>query len=257
MTDRPAVGHVAETFGDVAESYAQARPAYPQELFAWLARVAPGSRLAWDCACGNGQASIGLAGHFDRVVATDASAGQVAAAVRDPRVEYRVADAADSGLADRSVDVVTVAQALHWLPRAQFYAEARRVARPGAVLAAWTYHWLTTGDRDLDAVLAELGTRTLAPYWPAGREHVENRYADLDFPESRLEVPPFDLVQRWDVDRLLTYLRSWSSVSRYRSQHGVDPVTSVEPTIRGLWARSPDPTRLVRWSLTVLAARLP
>lgn len=275
MTERPDhegdVGraNVASTFGEVAGAYAAARPGYPPRLFDWLAREAPGSTLAWDCACGSGQASVALAGHFARVVGTDASADQIAAARPNPRVEYRVAAAQHSGLPDRSVDLITVAQALHWLPLLEFYAEARRVARPGALIAAWTYHWLTTGDERIDATIAALATGTLAGYWPAGREHVDNEYADLDFPTPRLPVPAFELTQRWDADRLLTYLRSWSAVSRFRTQHGTDPVAAVEPELRARWAElaaqtdpaddvSPKPpTLLVRWPLTVLAARLP
>lgn len=253
MTD--AAGSVPATFGGVADSYAAARPGYPAGLFAWLADIAPARDLAWDCGCGSGQASVGLADHFARVVATDASAGQIAAAAPHDRIEYRVAPAERSGLPDDSADLVTVAQALHWLPLDAFYAEVRRVARPGAAIAAWSYHWLTTGDERIDDVVDHLATGTLAGYWPAGREHVDNEYADLDFPFTRLDVPRFEMGQRWPLDRLLTYLRSWSSVARYRQAHGIDPVDAVAAELAPLWG---DVTteRDVRWPLTILAGRV-
>ena len=66
-----------DNFSAVAGGYARHRPAYPDALFDWLAAVAPRREAAWDCACGNGQASVGLAAHFDHVCATDASAKQI------------------------------------------------------------------------------------------------------------------------------------------------------------------------------------
>lgn len=245
---------VPSTFGSVAEQYAAARPTYPAALFDWLADVAPARGLAWDCGCGNGQASAGLAQRFAAVVGTDASAEQIAAAQPHDRVSYRVAAAQDSGLATHTVDLVTIAQALHWFPLEEFYAEVRRVTRRGAVVAAWSYHWLTTGDAGIDAIVDHLATGTLGGYWPAGREHVDNEYADLDFPFVRIDPPPLAMTQDWPLDRLLTYLRSWSSVSRYRAQHGVDPVDEVAPALAALWG-DPALARPVRWPLTILAGR--
>ncbi|HEY2140100.1 MAG TPA: hypothetical protein VGH00_08465, partial [Chthoniobacterales bacterium] len=59
-------------FSKQAEGYAKFRPRYPQELFRYLATIAPRRELAWDCATGNGQAAVELAEVFDRVIATDA-----------------------------------------------------------------------------------------------------------------------------------------------------------------------------------------
>lgn len=54
----------ADQFSAVARAYARYRPSYPAELFAALARAAPGRRAAWDCATGTGQAATGLAAHL-------------------------------------------------------------------------------------------------------------------------------------------------------------------------------------------------
>lgn len=245
---------VPATFGTVAGSYAQARPGYPDALFDWLAAQAPARHLAWDCAAGSGQASVGLAAHFDHVVATDASAAQIAQAVPLSRIEYRVAPAEDSGLADASVDLITVAQALHWLPLDAFYAEVCRVSRPRALIAVWTYHWLTSGDAGIDAVVDDLALSTLDGYWPSGREHVDNEYADLSFPFERVDAPAFEMTAQWTRERLITYLRSWSATSRFVSETGTDPVVAVDAALAPLW---PDDTvRQVRWPLTVLAGRV-
>src|SRR5262249_7162330 len=101
-------------FSGHAADYRAFRPDYPPELFAFLASVAPGRDLAWDCGTGSGQAAVGLAEHFAKVFATDASAEQLKNAQPHPRVEYAVAPAEKCPLGDHVVDLVTVAQALHW-----------------------------------------------------------------------------------------------------------------------------------------------
>ncbi|HEX4936896.1 MAG TPA: class I SAM-dependent methyltransferase, partial [Gemmatimonadaceae bacterium] len=132
-------GAFNDLFSEHAATYVAARPEYPDELYRFVVGLAPGRELAWDCATGNGQAARDLARYFERVIATDASAAQIEHAAPVPNVEYRVATAESSGLADRSVQLVTVAQALHWLDLDAFYAEVRRVTVPGGVLAAWSY----------------------------------------------------------------------------------------------------------------------
>src|SRR5262245_38403499 len=120
-------------FSTVASNYALYRPRYPAELFAYLATLVPTCEFAWDCATGSGQAAVALAAHFKRVIATDASATQIANGETHPRVEYRVAPAEQSGLAAASVDLLTVAQALHWFDLPRFFVEANRVLRPRGV----------------------------------------------------------------------------------------------------------------------------
>jgi len=71
-------------FSEQAQTYARHRPHYPDELFEYLASIAPGRDLAWDCGTGNGQAALGLARHFNRVVASDASSEQIKQATRHP-----------------------------------------------------------------------------------------------------------------------------------------------------------------------------
>src|SRR5690625_4898861 len=130
-------------FSGHARAYASARPTYPPELFAWLAGLAPRRALAWDCATGNGQAARMLATHFARVIATDASAEQITNAVPDPRIEYRVAAAEAPGLHANSVDLVAIAQAVHWLDRPRFYAAARTALVPEGLIAVWSYGLFT------------------------------------------------------------------------------------------------------------------
>lgn len=70
--------------------------------------------LAVDVATGSGQAALDLAKHFETVIALDGSAEQLRHAAQAPNVQYRHADAHDTGLPDGCADLVTAASALHW-----------------------------------------------------------------------------------------------------------------------------------------------
>ena len=222
-------------FSTVACEYSLFRPGYPEELFEWLARAAPAPDAAWDCGCGSGQASVPLAAHFSHVFATDAAAEQLAAAKRHPRVSYSVAPAEHSGLADASVDLVTVAQALHWFDVEAFYAEARRVARPGAVIAVWNYPRPRFVDPAFDQPFLEFYRDVVGPYWPAERRHIESNYATLPFPFEELPHPQFAIELRWNFEQVLGYVSSWSATTRYRQATGSDPLPLLRASLSPIW----------------------
>lgn len=242
-------------FSPVARAYAAHRPRYPEELFDWLARTAPSREVAWDCATGSGQAAAALARRFDRVVATDASAEQIAAAAPDARIEYRVAPAEASGLPAGSVDVVTVAQALHWLDRERFYAEARRVLRERGVLAAWTYGASVFGEPDLDAIHRRFYVDVVGPYWPAERALVEDGYATLEVPFEEIEAPSFAMEAEWPIASFLGYVGTWSAVSRFRRERGVDPIAAFAAELSARWG-DPATARRIRWPLAIRVGRV-
>lgn len=242
-------------FARVASHYANHRPTYPPQLFAWLADQAPDCRLAWDCATGSGQAAVALADYFAEVIASDASSAQIEAATPCARVVYRVAGADSSGLPDHCVDLVTVAQALHWFELGPFYAEVQRVLKPGGLLAVWTYGVFRVegGAADqIQALLDRFYYDTVGPYWPPERRHVENGYAGLSFPFEPLSVPEFAMSVAWTLDDLAGYLRSWSATSRYAEQRGIDPVAGLAAELVPLWGAGP---RRVVWPLSMKVGR--
>lgn len=227
--------HFKDHFSNVAKTYASYRPQYPAELYAWLAHISPTTELVWDCACGTGQASLGLAEHFQQVVATDASAQQIAAAEPHPKIEWRVTSAETSGLADNSVDLITVAQALHWFDLDKFYAEAQRVLKPQGVLAVWTYGVLKIAEPRIDALAQDFYSNTLGSYWPSERAIVETGYRDLAFPFQEFPVPAFNMQLNWSKAQLMGYFRSWSATDRYLKTKGSDPVSDLEQQLADLW----------------------
>lgn len=232
-------------FSSLAPGYAAHRPHYPQVLFDFLAGLSPEGSVVWDCATGSGQAAVGLARHFRQVIATDASSAQVAQAHPHPRVVYRVATAEASGLPEASIDMVTVAQAAHWFDLPAFYNEARRVLRPGGVIALWGYERLRVPEA-ISATVAEFYEHTLAGCWPPERHWVENAYRDLPFPFSTLPVPPIVMQADWRLDQLLGYFSTWSAVRRYCDRHGHDPLPALAEKLIPLWG-SPGTAKTLKW----------
>lgn len=241
-------------FSRVADAYAQSRPHYPGELFTWLATLPERRALVWDCGAGSGQASVALADYFDQVIATDLSEAQLARAPAHPKIHYRVATAEASGLAAASVDLVTVAQALHWFDHARFFAEARRVLAPGGALAAWTYGTMVVEDDAINGLARAYYHDTVGPYWPAERRLVEEGYRSIAFPFERIAAPTFDIVLEWTLAQLLAYFRSWSATARYVQARGQDPVDALAPLLARAWGDSAS-RRRIRWPLTILAGR--
>ena len=244
----------AALFSTVAREYANFRPGYPPELFAWLAQVAPARDAVWDCGCGSGQASTALAGHFSVVQATDVAPAQIAAARPHPRVRYTVAPAENSGLPAASVDLITVAQALHWFDVPAFYAEARRVARPRAVLAVWNYPRPRFVDARLDALFLGFYGGVVGPYWPPERRHIEANYTTLPFPFEELPHPEFGLTLEWNLEQVLGYVSSWSATARYRKDRGDDPVPRLRASLQPAWPTSG--TATLRMPIGLRAARI-
>lgn len=221
-------------FSTQTDAYARARPTYPAAWYDWLAGVVVARRLAWDVGCGTGQASADLARGFERVIATDPSAAQVAAATPRDNIEYRIEPAESSSLADASVDLIHVAQAYHWFDHARFAAEVRRVARPGAVVAAVGYRLLRITPA-IDALIDVLHDDIVGPYWPPERIHVERGLSDLPFDFHEIAVPQIRMGGALDMTQLIDYFGSWSALARFRKQVGTDPLPAFAERLRPVW----------------------
>jgi SAM-dependent methyltransferase len=241
-------------FSTVSAAYAAFRPRYPAALFAYLAREAPARDTAWDAGTGSGQAAVSLAEHFGQVIATDASAEQIAHAASHPTVTYRVAAAEASGLPDSSVDLVTAAQAVHWFDRPRFWAEARRVLRPNGLIAVWTYVLVQIAP-EIDAELNRFYDETVGPFWPPERRLTEQRYRTIDFPFTELRTPDFVIEQKISLDDLAGYVRTWSATRGFVKAHGHDPVDQLVAALVPLWG-DPRTERRACWPIAMRAGRI-
>jgi SAM-dependent methyltransferase len=242
-------------FSTQARLYAEFRPDYPSELFDFIGASVPEHELAWDCATGNGQAALGLAKRFDHVIATDISSEQIANAKPHPRVEYRIAPAEGSGLADHSADAITITQALHWLDIPRFYDEVRRVAKPHAVFVATVYSDPVLDDPAADRILHNYNKVIVGSYWPPERKIVDEAYANIPFPFQELSAPNLKMERDWSLPELAGYLRSWSATTRYMKEKGIDPVLAFETEMARLWG-GPSQRRRLHWPFTIRAGRV-
>lgn len=243
----------ADHFSRDPAAYAKFRPRYPDALFGWLATLPQYRCHAWDCATGNGQAAVPLSQHFDLVFASDASRGQLGSAQRAPRVRYFAGLGESSPLRSRSIDLVTVAQAMHWLDATKFTAEAGRVLAPGGALAVWAYGRLRM-DGPVGRVMTRFYTETVGPYWPPERAIVEEGFRSVSLPIHEAIPPPLAMDAELTLDGLAGYVRTWSAVGRYLTAQARDPVAELVEELGPIWG-SPDKARLVRWPLAIRAGR--
>ena len=238
-------------FSTQAADYQRYRPSYPPAFFRWLADTAPVRRLAIDVATGNGQAALGLAEHFDEVIATDASAAQLAEVRAHPRIRYRHEPAESIGVPDRAADLVVAAQAAHWFDWPAFSSEARRVLGPGGVIAVWCYE-LFRVDPAIDRLVGDFSRDAVGPWWPRERRHVEEGYRNLALPVAEIATPTFDMQAEWDLAAVLGYLGTWSAVRRCRARTGRDALAILSGPLAALWGSG---VRSVRWPLVLKVGR--
>ncbi len=224
----------ADYFSGVSAAYAAFRPRYPDALFDFLVQAAPARDDAWDAGTGSGQAAVGLARLFTHVIATDASSSQIEHATRDPRIDYRVCPAESCDLDDRSVDLVTAAQALHWFDRPRFWTEVRRVLRRNGVIAVWTYVMLEIAPR-IDEIVRHFYHHVVGPYWPPERRITEERYRTIEF--------------------VAGYVRTWSATREFIKQHREDPVERLVTELGPAWG-DPHKSRLARWPVAMRVGRI-
>lgn len=240
-----------DRFSPIAREYAGFRPAYPPAFIAALAALAPARLLAWDCATGSGQAAVALAEHFERVLATDVSGDQVAQARPHPRITYREAAEHASGAVAASVDLVTVAQALHWLDASRFFAEVRRVLKPAGVVAAWCYGRAEIAP-PIDAVMDRFEERIAGVRAPE-LALMRAGYRGLHLPFAEIAVGEWSMSAAMTRAQFLGFVGSWSAVAAARAAVAVDPLDDLGSALAEWWPD--DATRTVSWPLAVRAGR--
>ena len=242
-------------FSTASDAYKQFRPQYPSALFQFLAQMSPSNSLAWDCGCGNGQASVVLANYFQHVIATDVSTQQIAEAEKANNVQYLISPAETIDADANSIDLITVAQAIHWFNHPVFFTEVDRVLKPNGIFAAWGYQLLYS-DSPLDSVIEKLHTEIVGPFWPKGRELLDEGYTKIPFIYPREQVPPFKMQCRWQFSHLIGYLNTWSAVKAYENHHKENPIQPILPEIQEAWGDKSQ-TKTVYWPLILYVGKKP
>jgi SAM-dependent methyltransferase len=241
-------------FSVVANTYRAFRPTYPPALYAYLASLAPGRVLAWDCATGSGQAALALTAHFDRVIASDLSAALLADAPPHSQVTYAEFTAEAPQLDPASLDLITVAQAIHWFDHPRFFAAATRTLKPAGILAFWGYNWPRVSP-EIDALLDAFNTTVLASHWPRESKILHEGYVSIRPPMPELTAPLFTMTARWTLAQLLGHCSTWSAVSRTKTKLGSDPLNSLALDLQSAWGHAE--IRSINWPLVLRVAQKP
>lgn len=237
-------------FSQQSQDYALFRPRYPDALGKILAALSPDTNVALDVGCGTGQFSEVLANDFDQVIAIDASSEQLAQAKPHPKIQYRQAFAENIPLADQSVDLISVAQAAHWLELDKFYAEVRRVAKPNVILALITYGVFSVDEEHLNHYFQHFYEVTIAPYWPPERHHVDEGYQNLAFPFQEISIQPPVLQVEWNFYQLIGYMSTWSAVKVATKALGHNPLNILADALLPEW-EDPELPRVITWPLSL------
>jgi SAM-dependent methyltransferase len=246
------MGH-HKLFSDKADIYAAARPTYPESLFSFLADCCVAHDLAWDCACGNGQAAIGLAKHFGQVEATDVSAEQIAHAKVNERINYSVSPAEVTKFKDKSVDLICVAQALHWFDYEKYWPEVIRVLKSNGIFAAFGYSWFnigTTVDKEIKALILDV----IEPYWAPQNKLLWDHYRDVSIPFTKLSTPNVTLDINWNVPELFAYIHSWSATRRCMDKLGDDFFMDAFEKVSKVWG-DPELKRAIQMDFFLIVSR--
>jgi SAM-dependent methyltransferase len=236
-----------------ARHYAAARPTYPSELFDALDDLL-GHRLAGasvvDVAAGTGISSRQLAERGAHVTAVELSAAMLSElAAASPGVRAVQGSGHALPLADASADLITYAQAWHWMDPAQALPEVRRVLRPGGVLALWWNQTDRSSGWERDQ--AERITAVAGPHW--------NRYSApelLELMDLGGELRTHSFTFDWErVVSLDTHLSNLASKS-YIAGLGEGTAPFLDEERRILSGIFPD-GRVTEQFSTLLIAALP
>ncbi len=242
-------------FAQNPDEYLQYRPDYPMALFEYLVGLCEHRQLAWDCGTGSGQAAIALAAYFEEIVASDVNQEPLNIALQKNNLSYHCWPAEETELKEASVDLITVAQALHWFDLDSFYEEARRVAKPHGLIAAWCYT-LGSINPDLDKVIQKLYHDILGnAYWPKERRYIDEGYKTIAFPFKKIKTPLFEAQKTFHLPALIGYLHTWSAVKEYQLQNEQDPVELILPELQTAWGDREVPMTM-RWPIHLLVGKL-
>lgn len=236
-----------------ADAYARFRPNYPDELFTEILALCIEKETAWDVGTGSGQAAVALASHFKHFFASDVDINQLEQATPHSNIHYLQCKAEQSPLTHSSINLITVAQALHWFSFEDFFSEVHRVLKPQGVLVAWTYSrcQLAPG---LDEVLINFYKNIVGPYWPTQRHWVDEAYDGIKIPLKHIEIPNKVLRKNWSLEHLIGYVSSWSAVTHYRRTTHHNPLPKLAEELQLLWGNRQN-TQPIEWILTIKAGR--
>ncbi|GFP92900.1 putative methyltransferase ddb_g0268948 [Phtheirospermum japonicum] len=247
---------MAELFVKQAKQYSEGRPSYPQDLFNFIASKTPSHDLAWDVGTGSSRGGYQLASIYKNVIATDTSPKQLEFAAKLPNITYKCTSPimSMSELQEKiGVDLVTIAQAMHWFDLPKFYEQVKWVLKkPNGVIAAWCYT-LPEVSPTVDSVFQRYYTVDTSPFWEPARKLVDKKYETIDFPFEAVDGVEhngpfrFSSEKVMDLEGFFTYLRSWSAYQTAKEK-GVELLTDdVVEGLKRAWNEDGKTEKIVRY----------
>jgi ubiquinone/menaquinone biosynthesis C-methylase UbiE len=236
-----------DNFSIQANVYSKYRPTYPPELFEYLSKLTPEHQLAWDCGTGNGQAAIGLTKYYTTIYATDPSEQQIKNVFSNTQIIYKVEKAEQSSLPDTSVDLITVAQALHWFDFDLFYTEVKRVLKQNGIIAIWAYG-VPVISTEIDSVIEHFHNEVVGEFWQPENRLINLKYSTIPFPFRELQPPCFKIQKILSLNELLGIIRSWSATQKFIDEKKVNPLELIKIKLQPHWGNE-ESKRVVTWPL--------
>ena len=216
-----------DNFSNQADLYAKYTPSYPESLIREILSHCNRSQLAWDCACGNGQISSMLSNSFEKVFASDISQKQIAHAIQKANITYHIEKAENSSLKDTSVDLIIIAQAIHWFHFDEFYIEAKRVLNAKGIIAVFGYG-LFTSTPEVDDIIQKFYVDVVGDYWDIERRYLDEKYESIPFPFNELKIQKHYTKLMWGVEDIIGYINTWSAIQHYIKKNGNNPSSKIE-----------------------------
>lgn len=201
-------------FGHAAEEFQRYRPDYPAALYDHiLAQVSEQSRgCAMDLGAGTGRVTAHLLPYFREVISVEPDRGMAAKIVeRFPQAMVREATVEDHVQPAESVDLITIANALHWMEADRVFANTRVWLRPGGILAVC--------DLPLPKATATIEALTLAELRGPWKPHRDPRLRrDLIWQDQVRGAPGFKIIEETRFTHVIPmtpqdYVGFWRSTS--------------------------------------------
>lgn len=223
-------------FSKQSELYARYRPSYPKDMYNFIFQHLNKKEAAWDCCTGTGQVASYLSGHFKKVYANDISEEQLKHAPDKENIDYYEVPAEETGFPADIFDLITVAQAIHWLDFGQFYEEVNRTAGKDALLAVIGYGMVRI-NKKLNPLIDKFYKYNFSEFFSENRDYLDKHYATIPFPFDEIESPGFSKRIEWTIDDFEGYLNSWSTIQKFKDEKGFNPAENLIKEIKPLWPK--------------------
>lgn len=244
-----------DNFSKHAEVYVKFRPTYPKKLFEFLQGLTGEHKLAWDCGTGNGQSAIKLTDYYGKVYATDPSQEQIKNAIHHERIVYKIESAENPrSIADNSVDLITVAQAIHWFDFDKFYGQVKRVLKTKGIIAVWAYG-IPMINEELDSIIKDFHDNIVGEFWLPENKMIENEYSTIPFPFDEIKTPDFFIQKKVTISEIIGHLRTWSATQKYIDKHNENPLEPLALKLKEQW-KDIETEKEIKWKLILKVGKM-